>query len=854
MIDICSAIRSRVVLPKTRIALMAPLREPLDYDSLLKRTGVFAQFLSRQGLTRGDAIAMAMPDGPEALEAFLAVTRVAACAPLNPTFRTDEFLFFLSDIGARALIVPAGSDAAAVQAAGRLGVPVYEMPMGHSRYAGEESLCPPCAAQPANPQRYPDDTALLLHTSATTGRPKLVPLTHTQIIAMLEVIRTTFPLGNNGRVLVITPHFHLHALISVLAQLFSGGAVIATPGFRPERFFDWMRTFRPTQYTANPTLHRAILSLIPPEGAGDAFSSLRFVSSAGAPLPEELRDEIEQRLCVRVFEGYGLTEAGRVTLTPADPIGRKPGSVGRCYGIDVAITDGNGHRLGPGQIGEIVLRGPTVIRGYAHDPEADREAFRNGWFRTGDLGWLDEDDFLYLTGRIKEAINRGAEKILPYAIERVLSTHPAVQEAVVFGFPHPRLGEDIGAAVVSAPGASVTVTELRRFASAHLAEFEIPRHILFVDEIPKGRTGKVQRARMADLLPLPQSLPSSAFSQSDRLEARLSAIWSRLLKIDSVRPEEDFFLLGGDSLLALQMLCEVEEACGCHLGPDAIMASATLASLAEAVRNAQTETLTPVQSIRVNSCLRPLQRSGRLSPLFLICPESSIFVYRHLVSHLGRNRPVFALQEADFFTRASVPPTLEMLAFHYAAEMRTVQPRGPYCVGGYSLGGLLALETARHLLAADEEIAGIILIDSSCMRWQLRHRIRYHLQALRRCPQERLPAYLLERGRRALVRLVRKKEPACPTPLQAATKSYRLSPIAARALYLYCREFAPENRRCIQSRWSRILPRDMVFREVPGTHATVILEPHVEVVAKEILDFLGSSGAETPEPLPAEGK
>jgi acyl-CoA synthetase (AMP-forming)/AMP-acid ligase II/thioesterase domain-containing protein len=840
MHDLTCEIR-RLVPEQSRCpAIMAPGREALGYEALWRQTGEIAGLLSLRGLRRGDAVAIVMPDGPEQLATFLAVSQVAVCAPLNPAFRATEFESHLADLRARAVIVQAGLDSAAVLVARGMGIEVMEALPDRRGPAGALALRSTAAPRPEGEPVYPVETALLLHTSATTGRPKLVPLTHAQVISQVGVSREAYPKVDDSRALILVPQFHLHGILSFLIQLFSGGASICTSGFRPESFFDWMRTFAPTQYAANPTLQRAILSLCPPGKPPAAFHSLRFVTSTGAPMAPGLHAELERALGVPVVDGYGLTEAGRVTVTPLDPARRKPGSVGECVGPKIAILGSDGAFLGPGQEGEIVLRGPMVTSGYAHDPEANRRAFLDGWFRTGDLGYRDEDGFLFVVGRLKEMINRGAEKILPYEIEQVLSRHPGVREAAVFGYPHSRLGEDVGAAVVPWPEHAPTAPGLRRFAAADLAEFKIPRRIVFVSEIPKTRTGKPQRARMAELLNIAPARPGEDAADLDPLEARLAAIWSGLLAVSPIARDDDFFLLGGDSLLAVQMLAEVGAACSCNVGPEALMESASLEALAVAVRAAQASR----ESGRAESGLRTLQPEGAGRPLFLMCPDGGFFLYRDLIRRLGRERLVFGFEAAP-----NVPASMEALARRCAADLRATGVPGPYLIGGYSLGGILALETARCLLAAGEPIAGLILLDSDCFGWTLERRLRYYWRTFRECPKGRRLGYLRELwagGLRARAhRLVEGRGAGQPgSSLRSAFATYRPEPLAVRSLFLRCLDSEPERRDLLQRHWHRILGGELLMRDVPGDHSSMMNDPHAAAVAEEMRRFMAPRAAE----------
>jgi acyl-CoA synthetase (AMP-forming)/AMP-acid ligase II len=373
-------------------------------------------------------------------------------------------------------------------------------PAGAFRFAGE-----PSGAAPGDPDEpAPEDVALVLHTSGTTSRPKLVPLTHLNLTASARHIGETLRLGADDVCLNIMPLFHIHGLLAaVLSPLLAGGCVSCTPGFNALRFFAWLDEVRPTWYTAVPTMHQAILARAErsPEAVGRA--RLRLIRSSSASLPPQVMARLEEVFRCPVLESYGMTEAAhQMASNPLPPAERKAGTVGPAAGPNVAVMDDEGHVLSSGRIGEVVISGPNVMSGYANNPKANAEAFINGWFRTGDQGMLDADGYLTITGRLKELINRGGEKISPREVDEVLMDHPAVQQVVTFAVPHGTLGEDVAAAVVLREGAMADEAELRRFAGARLAGFKVPRRIVFLEEIPKGSTGKLQRIGLAEKLGL----------------------------------------------------------------------------------------------------------------------------------------------------------------------------------------------------------------------------------------------------------------------------------------------------------------------------------------------------------------
>jgi acyl-CoA synthetase (AMP-forming)/AMP-acid ligase II len=350
----------------------------------------------------------------------------------------------------------------------------------------------------------PDDIALVLHTSGTTSRPKLVPLTHANVCASARHIKESLALTPADRCLNIMPLFHIHGLMAaVLASLDAGASLFCSPGFNALKFFGWLGEADPTWYTGVPTMHQAILDRAQRNRDAIAKSRLRFVRSSSASLPPQVMKALEETFGAPVIEAYGMTEAShQMASNPLPPRERKPGFVGVAAGPDVAVMDESGELLPPGATGEVVIRGPNVTSGYAKNPEANRTAFASGWFRTGDQGVIDADGYLRLTGRLKEIINRGGEKISPREVDEVLMDHPAVQQVVTFAMPHEKLGEEVAAAIVFREGQAASERELRDFCATRLADFKVPRRLVFLDEIPKGATGKLQRIGLAEKLGL----------------------------------------------------------------------------------------------------------------------------------------------------------------------------------------------------------------------------------------------------------------------------------------------------------------------------------------------------------------
>ena len=491
-------------------AILSVNSPPLTYQGLLAQVNRTVATLNRHGIGRGDRVALVLPNGPDLAVAFLAVAAGAACAPLNAAYRAEEFEFYLSDLRAKALVVQRGTESPAIDVAYASGIEVLELSRDESAPAGAFALenvtsGPGPGAGPAlSAFAEPEDVALVLHTSGTTARPKIVPLTGVNVCASAFHIAETLALTPQDRCLNIMPLFHIHGLMgAVLASMAAGAAVICTPGFDAMKFFGWLDGFKPTWYTAVPTMHQVILTRALRNRDIADESNLRLIRSSSASLPPQVMAELENVFHAPVIESYGMSEAAhQMASNPLPPAARKPGSVGPQAGPDIAVMNDAGEVLEANQTAEIVIRGPNVTAGYENNPDANAKAYTNGWFRTGDQGYLDEEGYLYITGRLKEIINRGGEKISPREVDEVLMDHPSVLQAVTFAMPHPKLGEEVAAAIVLREGAAATEKEVRQFAATRLADFKVPRRVVFRDEIPKGPTGKLQRIGLAEKLGL----------------------------------------------------------------------------------------------------------------------------------------------------------------------------------------------------------------------------------------------------------------------------------------------------------------------------------------------------------------
>ena len=489
--------------PADRTALIIPEQNiRVTYGALRRQVVAVAEALAARGIGRGDRVGMALPNGLPAIVAFLAASEAGTAAPLNPGYKEDEFRFYLEDTNARVLLLPPDGAADARRAAGDR-VPVLSVEMDASGTVTISETPGAAAEGVAEGRSYApptvDDTALILHTSGSTGRPKRVPLKHANLSISARNVAASYQLTPDDVSLCVMPLFHVHGLVaSTLATLATGGTVIVPAKFSPLSFWRVARDHGATWYSAVPTMHQLLLARADPAAKPAGAEKLRFIRSCSAALPPQVMHDLEAAFGAPVLEAYGMTEAAHQRASnPLPPAARKAGSVGPGTNVGISIRDENGNPMPSGQPGEICIHGPNVITGYENNPEANATSFFGDWFRTGDQGVLDEHGYLSLTGRLKELINRGGEKIAPREIDEVLLAHPAVAEAVCFGAPHPTWGEEVAAVVVLREGAAATEAEILAHCRERLADFKRPKQIFITDTIPRTATGKIQRRVVA---------------------------------------------------------------------------------------------------------------------------------------------------------------------------------------------------------------------------------------------------------------------------------------------------------------------------------------------------------------------
>jgi acyl-CoA synthetase (AMP-forming)/AMP-acid ligase II/thioesterase domain-containing protein len=670
-----------------------------------KQIAAFGEILRGNGLGSSARVAIMLPDGPELAVAVVATACHAVAVPLNPKLTTTELdaVFAVLDFGA--VVIPDGLGGTGRDLASRYGAHLFEVNYGGNFEIFGSGTALAASADNAialGPDVLPDAPGIILRTSATTGSPKLVPLTHRNLAVTADKRRLLFELTSDDRALCATPLYYSQALKGALfTSLFLGGSVACPDHVTDSDVVRWLAELRPTWLAAGPAFHMNLLERALAHRATPLQHCLRFIRSGAAPLPSGVRQGLEEVFGVPVLEGYGLTETGTVAANSIAPEHRKRGTVGKASLNEVGIRSNDGCLLGPGEIGEIAVRGSGVMPGYLYNQEANRAAFADGWFLTGDLGSIDAEGYLTYLGRRKEFINRGGEKISLYEIERALLLQPSIRDAVAFSVPHPRLGESVGAAVALMPGVMMTPTDIKASLADHLALFKIPHHVAILPELPKGPNGKTLRHQLAETV---ANRIRDIVPPEHQLHVEILEIWQKLLNRTDIGIDEDFFEAGGDSLLAVQMLCEVEAITHQRIASSAIRSAYTVRELAAAVLRGMPE----MHEMMTRA------KDGSGTP-FLFChgdyKARGLYAFR-LADLLTCDQPIYLLNP---YRDPDPRMTIEEMARIYLPHILAAQPTGPFRVGGICNGGLLAWEIASQLQGIGREVEAVVLINTTSL-------------------------------------------------------------------------------------------------------------------------------------------
>jgi acyl-CoA synthetase (AMP-forming)/AMP-acid ligase II/acyl carrier protein len=696
----------------------------LEREHLTNSAVYIQQMLDEKGHAPDDCIALIMPQGATMAATSLALMSTRVCVPLNPELALDEIAYLLEKIEIQALLTLEGFDFGSRGEFAERQIPVLEL--------GEDFPWIAPEADALSLTRADSDTALILHTSGSTSRPKIVALRHQQLLTSARNVSRSLDLQARDICLNMMPPFHVGALVDLLlAPLSVGGSVVVTEDASAESFWGCIESHQPTWYQGVPTMLEAVVDGAPTSRHGRG-SSLRLIRAVSSALPRSLEERAAEMFDVPIVEIYGMTEtAGVITSNPLGAI--KSGSVGKSAGTEVGILDGQGNLDDAGKPGEILVRGPTVIERYENGDAADANNFMGGWLKTGDLGYVDGDGYLHITGRLKEVINRGGEKISPLELDRLLEGYPGVSEAAAFAIPHKTLGEEVALAVVKDEGASFSEEKLKSFIGEHLAAFKVPRVIHFVDVLPRAPGGKLRRHLLAGLadggakqIAVKKSLPES------RLSIELAEIWKKSLGIETVFNEDNFFDLGGDSLKAATMMTALEKRYDLDLPGSILLDAPTLRELSnDLVRlkpslgteeSSETELLPswledrlrkvvgalPGKRIDADGLIVGFNTIGSLPPLFW-CSQGSLEI-QTVVDNVEHEQPVYAMLSLYRIVEPKKRDRYQ-LAARYVRDILRVQPEGPYYLGGFCEGARVAFEISDRLTAMDREVALLCLFE-----------------------------------------------------------------------------------------------------------------------------------------------
>jgi len=580
--DVLSLLQASAKSHERSVALHSLASNPVTYGSLLLRVTALAASLRACGVGGGERasrVAIVMANGPSQSIALLGTCCAGVALPFNPAFRAEEYRSYFTRTRVDFLLVAGDETGPAVSVAQQAGIRVLRLGLDSARVDED-----PQGAMP--PLRAPDgeDLAVIMLTSGSTGGGKVVPLTHKNLCSASRDVCRSLDLGAGDRCLSMWQQFHIGGVVDLLlAPLASGGRIIAAAGFDAARFFESLADAEPTWFQGVPTTLRELCLHAKAHSVDTSGSSLRFIRSVAAALPAEWMREVEQRFGVPVIQTFGMTEAAPLITSNRLPPGqRKPESAGVPCGASVSIMDDHGRPLSIGERGPIAIQGDNVFAEYEGDPQANIDSFRDGWFYTGDIGYLDADGYLFLTGRVKEIINRGGEKISPGEIDRVLLHHPAVAQAAAFGVAHPTLGEEVAAAVVLEPGLTATQVDLQDFVAQRLAAFKVPRQVSFLTELPRCPVGKLRRSELAELA-VGASRQAPHRAPRNRIETTLVELWASELDLDGLGIDDDFSVLGGDSLSSVRILVAVQSLFGVQIPDHALASFDTVSNMAAAL-------------------------------------------------------------------------------------------------------------------------------------------------------------------------------------------------------------------------------------------------------------------------------
>jgi acyl-CoA synthetase (AMP-forming)/AMP-acid ligase II/thioesterase domain-containing protein/acyl carrier protein len=795
-------------------------------DFFIRQTG---EHLRAAGIGRRSRVGIMLPRGPEGALLVVAVASHAISVPLNPNRPEAELEEELGRVRLDALVLPSWVDSPASAVARRSSFGLFDASPAEGSLA--QVTLRKVREMPISKgsEKIPGDSvALIFTTSGTTGTPKLIPVTHENLLVTAGKMRQWFNLSPEDRTAFVLPgHYGAAIKLSLLAPLLLGGSVCLPATGKGEDLTEWVPELCPTWLWGNPTFFQAVLDLLRSRARPNFTHTLRFVVSGTAYLPPKLHTELEAALAIPVLQSYGMSEAGILAADPAPPRKRKPGTTGLISRGELSIVGQNGAPLPDGESGEIVVHGRTVSPDINAETEGHRSSDRRLF--TGDLGFIDSDGYLTIVGRTKELINRGGEKISPFEVERALLLHPSVEEAAAYSVPHPRLGENVSAAVVMRSGMTATTQEFKTFLSNHLSAFKIPQNIHVVEDLPKGPTGKLSRSELSTSMAHRIRHMSSPESP---LEFQIIEIWQTLLRRNDIGIDDDFFELGGDSLLAVQMAVEIEAIARRKITPSSLRTIYTIRQLAGMIA----QTADPSEEF-VNCA-----KEGEGTPFFFCHGDFAthgLWALR-LVDMLKCKKPVFLVSPHP---NPAPEFSIEEMARSRLPRILALQRKGPFRLGGFCNGGLLAWELAHQLEMLGHTVEFVVLINTRSLNGRLEIRT---IARIARFIAAIAPRNIGEKIKLDAMRALwnRIKREIFYGPYLRAMANYLPPKLRGDVVVILC----DEDRKLMEfspTAWTRLVPK-VYCRYVAGTHLRAITT-HAGEVALVLDSLLSHSQTSKPQ-------
>lgn len=822
----------------------------VSYGQLPHLLGGMQQWVSSLGVPSGSVLCVALPNHVDTVLVLLGACLHATLTPVDPELGAEELYAITAHVGATGVITDVAHAEGYVRALSPRGIKVFVAPLvdellrkaefGHT---GTDFLAPPL-----------DHVHLLQRTSGTTGTSKRVPLRALQIGTQAWNTAESLHLSDQDRIVQVMPLFHMHGFGCLTGTLWSGGTVICAPGHRAEQYAEWLRIFRPTWFSATPTILQDVKRIHTEQPALNTIAPYRFIRSLSAPITLSLLEELMAATGAPVVEQYGLTEALSPVIANEPPPGlHRPGTLGKAFRNEVSIVNEAGTEVTHGEIGEIVLRGAGVIKAYAESDAVNARSWFGDRFRTGDLGFVDAEGFVHLTGRLKEEINRGGEKISPLEVEAALEGHPAVSAVAAFGVPHPTLGEEVALACVPANGA-LEEADLRAWMQRRLAPQKVPKLFFAMDALPTTATGKVKRTELARQFTArntgsgelseqrhtepydravaqaytvgrpphegaaPETLPA------DYVERTVAMVWGQELGLERVLLTDDFFLIGGDSLSGLRICSRLKDMLGC----DVVLGDL----FRHPVLHAFASSLSRMDHVQRWSNLTPIRLSGGALPFICVHADEGNYTLPRL---MDKDRPFIGFMHQGEDGSGMRYQTIKSMARHYVSELLEARPEGPYILAGFSTGGVVAYEMAQRLQAMGRSVPLLVLFDARGPKFQwwryatrtkisdlrgdlLRPRCERYLEKGLPIPYKLRNFYIINTYRRALER-------------------YRPMPYGGPVLLVRSEQRSHE-----PAGWDGLLNGNLTTTVVRGEHLTILREPHVHAVAAALEQVLRERG------------